>query len=515
MSDSEEPVTSSDLAQRGFIFSYILDARANRSWYHGPVARSGFASRLTLIVVTALLVAGAVSYFAWRQSVPGVRAELSPAPKFIGLKTPLTLSLRAARGGVRSVEVVVVQGATRAVVAQQAFPEPVANEQRLEITMAAKELGLQEGAATLEVRARDGFRRPVRVDHRPIVSAPVTIDLTPPSLEVLGATHYLHQGGGGLATLRVKGAARSGVKVGDVFFPAFPAGAADSGLAVALFALPWNLPNLTTITAWADDEAGNSVSRPLPAELKPRRFPSGTVDLTEQFLSTKLPELLPERGTIAREQFVAAFLTVNRDLRKKAEDTKRQLATRTQPRPLWEGAFIQPRNTKVFSNFAESRSYRYNGQQVDTAVHLGYDLASLKHSPVPAANSGVVVFAAPLTIYGNTVVVDHGLGLQTLYGHLSSIEVKEGDQVKQGQALGRTGITGLAVGDHLHYEVLIGGVSVTPVEWWDGRWIRDHIGRPLHEANIPLLQSEFPAGASDERPAAPTRKRRGARPERG
>ncbi len=152
---------------------------------------------------------------------------------------------------------------------------------------------------------------------------------------------------------------------------------------------------------------------------------------------------------------------------------------------------------------------------MDTAVHLGYDLASLKHSPVPAANSGVVVFAAPLTIYGNTVVVDHGLGLQTLYGHLSSIEVKEGDQVKQGQALGRTGITGLAVGDHLHYEVLIGGVSVTPVEWWDGRWIRDHIGRPLHEANIPLLQSEFPAGASDERPAAPTRKRRGARPERG
>jgi len=212
---------------------------------------------------------------------------------------------------------------------------------------------------------------------------------------------------------------------------------------------------------------------------------------------------------------VAAFLTVNRDLRKKAEDTKRQLATRTQPRPLWEGAFIQPRNTKVFSNFAESRSYRYNGQQVDTAVHLGYDLASLKHSPVPAANSGVVVFAAPLTIYGNTVVVDHGLGLQTLYGHLSSIEVKEGDQVKQGQALGRTGITGLAVGDHLHYEVLIGGVSVTPVEWWDGRWIRDHIGRPLREANIPLLQSEFPASDAGERPAAPTRKRRGARPERG
>ena len=109
------------------------------------------------------------------------------------------------------------------------------------------------------------------------------------------------------------------------------------------------------------------MERALPSQLKPRRFPAGTVALTEQFLSTKLPELLPERGPIPPDQFTA-FLTVNRDLRKKAEDTKRQLAARTQPRPLWEGAVIQPRNTKIYFNFAESRSYRYNGKEVDTAV---------------------------------------------------------------------------------------------------------------------------------------------------
>ncbi len=475
------------------------------------MARSRVKLWLTLILVPALLVTGAILYLAWRQRVPGVRVELSPAPKFIGLKTPLTLDLRGTRGGVRSVEVTLVQGAARAVVAQRAFSGPVASEQRAEVTVAGRELGLREGAATIEVRAHDGFWRPIRVDDRPIVSAPVTIDLTPPSLEVLAATHYLHQGGGGLAALRTKGAARAGVKVGETLFPAYAAGEADGGLAVALFALPWNLPDGTPITAWAQDEAGNTVSRAVASEVKPRRFPAGTVELTEQFLSTKLPELLPERGPIPRDQFAAAFLIVNRDLRRKAEDAKRQLATRTQPRPLWEGAFIQPRNTKVFSNFAESRSYRYHGQEVDTGVHLGYDLASVRQSPVPAANSGEVVFAEPLTIYGNTVVVDHGLGLQTLYGHLSSIEVKEGDAVKQNQELGRSGFTGLAVGDHLHYEVLIGGVSVTPVEWWDGRWIRDHIGRPLHEANIPLLRSEFPAGDSDQRPAAPARTPRSAR----
>jgi murein DD-endopeptidase MepM/ murein hydrolase activator NlpD len=164
----------------------------------------------------------------------------------------------------------------------------------------------------------------------------------------------------------------------------------------------------------------------------------------------------------------------------------------------------------VFSNFAETRTYRYQGQDVDTQVHLGYDLASLKTSPVPAANSGIVVYAAPLSIYGNTVVIDHGWGLQTLYGHLSTLEVKEGDQVKKGQELGRSGATGLALGDHLHFEVLIQGVSVTPVEWWDGKWIRDHVGRPLREANIQLLQSDQPATSEESTaaPAAPPRRRR-------
>ncbi|HEY7205330.1 MAG TPA: hypothetical protein VIG37_08180, partial [Methylomirabilota bacterium] len=81
-----------------------------------------------------------------------------------------------------------------------------------------------------------------------------------------------------------------------------------------------------------------------------------------------------------------------------------------------------------------------------------------------------------------------------------------------GQELGRSGATGLALGDHLHFEVLIQGISVTPVEWWDGKWIRDHVGRPLREANIPLLQSDQPAaGTDEERPAASPSPRRRSR----
>src|SRR5262249_11236594 len=133
---------------------------------------------------------------------------------------------------------------------------------------------------------------------------------------------------------------------------------------------------------------------------------------------------------------------------------------------------------------------------------VGEDRAAARQSPVRAATKGAVVCAEPLTIYGNTVVIDHGLGLQTLYAYLSSTAVKVGDVVEKGQEIARTGSTGLAIGDHLHYEVLGNGVSVTPPEWWDGKWIRDHIGKPLKEAGLPEIAG---AEARDEGPAAPAR----------
>ena len=476
------------------------------------MARSTFNFWLTIIVVPSLLVVGALGHLAWRQSVPGIRASLDPEPRWIGVRTPLAVDLRAARGGVRSMEIGLRQGSANVVIVQQAFTGAPTNDQRVALQVTGATLGLREGAATLEVLARDGFWRPIRVDDRPILSAPVMLDLTPPSLEVVAATRYWAQGGGGLVVLRSKGASRVTVTVGGLAFRAYPAGPPESSLFVDLVALPWNYEAGTPITAVAQDEAGNVTSRTVAVEVKARSFKTDTIEIKDAFLERKLPELLPERaGTIAAGDPLAAFLTVNRDSRKQAEEVKRALGAKTQPRPLWEGVFIQPRNTKVFSNFAETRTYRYHGKVVDTQIHFGYDLAAVQHGPVPAANSGVVIFAGPLSIYGNAVVVDHGLGLQTLYAHLSSIAVKEDDQVAKEQELGRTGSTGLALGDHLHYEVLINGVSVTPLEWWDAAWIRDHVGRPLREASLPLIQSVMPAETRDDAGQATGRRRRASR----
>lgn len=461
--------------------------------------RSGWKTWLLVTLILSFIIVGTISYFGWRQSVPGVSAALMPPPKFIGLKTPLILGLAATRGGLQSFEVRLVQGTQKVTVVQQTFEPPLVNEKGVTVTVEGRSLGLREGAATLEVYAKDGFWRPVRLDDRSILTQPVTLDLTPPTLDLLAATQYLAQGGGGLVVYRAKGATRAGVNVGGIFFPGFPVGPADAGTHVAMVAVPYDFPVASPIVLTAQDEAGNSASRSVSSEIKPRKFPRAAVEIREAFLERKLPELLPERGSVPAGELLQAFLTVNRDKRRQAEEAKRTVSTKTQPKALWQGAFLQPKNTKVFSNFAETRSYRFRGQDVDTQVHFGYDLASVKESPVPAANRGTVVFAGPLTIYGNTVILDHGLGLQTLYAHLSLIDVHEGQTVDKGAALGRTGSSGLAIGDHLHYEVLIHGISVTPLEWWDARWIRDHILKPLREANVPLVEADEtkdePAGA--------------------
>ena len=353
------------------------------------MARPSAKFWLFLVLIPALAIVGGVSVLAWRQTVPGVKAELVPIPRFLGVKTPLTVVLRAAKGGLVSAELRLVQGQGRVVLASPTFTGGPA-EQRLDLTVEGRSTGLREGQATLEVRARDNYWRLLRVDDRPVLTLPVTLDFSPPTLEVLGSTRYLTRGGGGLVALRARGASRVGVNAGGVFFPAVPAGVEGSGTMVAMLALPWDLPAGATISVLAQDEAGNTVTRGVPAEIKARRFPTDTIELKEEFLRQKVAELLPEKANAGPAEIIPAFLRINREQRKAAEQTKRELAARSQPRPLWEGAFVQPRNTKVFSNFAETRSYRYEGREVDVQVHLGYDLASSRHSPVPAANSGVV-----------------------------------------------------------------------------------------------------------------------------
>ena len=456
-----------------------------------------------LVPLLALAVVASVAYLAWRQSVPGVRVAVTP-PRAIGYKTTIPLAVEATRGQVAHVEARIVQGDK--VVTALTQDGKLGRRADVPLAIDSAALGLREAPATLEVWARDDFWRPLRARDRVVASVPLTIDLTPPRIDVVATTRYLHPGGVGVVVFRVSDAARADVRVGTTAtFPSFAAGAAER---VALVALPFDFVPGTPLKVTAEDDAGNGASRGIAFEMLPRRFRRDRIEVRDAFLELKVPELLPQRPP--SQPLLDGFLVINRDLRRQAEEAKRTFAAKTADRPLWEGPFVQPPNTKVFSNFAETRTYTYGGREIDTQVHYGYDLASTRQAPVPAANKGVVAFAGPLTIYGNTIVLDHGWGLMTLYGHLSTIAVKAGDAVAKGQEMGRTGATGLALGDHLHYEVLVNGVSVTPLEWWDAKWIRDRFNGPLKAAGLPVVAG-VDGTDGDDTPKAPARTRTRAR----
>lgn len=466
-------------------------------------SRSRTKSRAVLAFLLLVAVVGSVSYLGWRQSVPRVRATVTP-PRAIGHKSTIPLTVEATRGQVARVEVRLIQEGKSSILL--ARDGALGARVDLPLTIESAALGLREGAASLEVWGRDDFWRPLRQRDRVVATVPLTVDLTPPRIEIVASTQYLAPGGVGVVVFKVTDASRADVSVGPVPFPSFPAGGQTR---VALVALPYNYTAGTPIKIAAQDEAGNVANRGVVAEILPRRFRQDRIEIRDPFLELKVPELLPQRPP--SQPLLDGFLVINRDLRRQAEEAKRQFAAKTADKPLWEGAFVQPRNTKVFSNFAETRTYVYRGREIDTQVHYGFDLASTKQAPVPAANKGVIAFVGPLTIYGNTVVIDHGWGLMTLYAHLSSIGVKVGDTVDKGQELGRSGDTGLAVGDHLHYEVLVNGISVTPVEFWDAKWIRDRFNGPLKAAGLPLITGVGATGGGDETVPAPARPRRSRR----
>jgi murein DD-endopeptidase MepM/ murein hydrolase activator NlpD len=226
----------------------------------------------------------------------------------------------------------------------------------------------------------------------------------------------------------------------------------------------------------ARDEAGNEAVAGFWYKLFPKKFRSRDIQLEDSFLQKVVPEII-SRTPDLRDQgdLLKTFLEINSDLRKANHQFLVKLSAKSPARFLWKDPFLQLSNSQVESLFADHRTYFYQGKEVDRQDHVGFDLSVTQQYPIEAANDGLVVYADYFGIYGNSVILDHGYGLLSLYGHMSSISVKPGQEVKQKEILGRSGATGLAGGDHLHFGMFLEGVPVNPTEWWDGKWIREHV----------------------------------------
>jgi murein DD-endopeptidase MepM/ murein hydrolase activator NlpD len=238
----------------------------------------------------------------------------------------------------------------------------------------------------------------------------------------------------------------------------------------------------TRKAAHAFDNADNEAKRTFFYHIRKKNFLTDKINISDKLLEvivTSFPSQIfePDQTNIEK------YLFLNRSLREKSHATIQKLCESPSEERLWDGTWLRMKNAATMAKFADRRIYYYGGNIVDRASHLGIDLASLANSPVQAANTGKVIFAQDLYIYGQTVIIDHGQGLYTLYGHLSDISAAVGQTVTKGDIIGTTGTTGLSMGDHLHFGFLIHGVPVNPIEWWDSHWIKDNIYKKLDERN--------------------------------
>ncbi len=448
-----------------------------------PSLDSQPTARLRNFLLLLVLGAAAVLAFAWfRGGAPVITALDAPAA--IGTRKLVSFSIRAG-AGVASVEAHYVQAGKTIALGRRTFSPrhwfttggAPAVAHFLFQAGRADHPELKDGAAELVVTARAANLRGAQAAFRQAV----TISSQPPSVYAMTSRVYLNQGGSAVAVYHVSSnAVKSGVEVAGDFFPGYPLPhAAPGGAGVtmfAFFAFPYNAPVAQPPVLQASDAAGNTATASLPVKIFPQTFRSRPMTITDSFIARVVMPIIANTPSIQDQHNpLQNFLLVNRTLRRTDEADLVQAAKLTQPHMFWHGVFVQLDHAMVEARFADHRSYVYDGKVVDQEDHLGYDLASIRHAPVPAGNAGRVIWTKYFGIYGNCILIDHGYGLMSLYAHLNDFEVKPGQMVAKGQIIAHTDSTGLAGGDHLHVSMLIDGVQVNPLEWWDPHWVAGRI----------------------------------------
>jgi len=451
--------------------------------------RSG---RRFLFLMAAIAMAwGAVMTFRLGEP-PAI--DIEPGLPGIGKRTPVTVVFQESSRGLTELLVEFVQGDRVEVLAEAEhqprepwkFWGPAVESDEITVEVGSETLeGLKTGEAMIRASAWPAgtwLRKPSPTVEEMVLP----VRLTPPSIGVRSRYNYVVPGGSAVVVYTVGDTSvRDGVQIKDWWFPGLPLPGDETGLRFALFAIPFDLPNESEIRLVAADDVGNRGQASFVDRFFPRQFRTDTIEITDGFMERVVPAIMAATPGIEDQgDLLQNYLWINGELRRRNTETLLELAADSRPEFLWDQVFVPMSDGQVMSAFADRRTYRYKGEVVDHQDHLGFDLASVVHADIQAANRGVVLLASFFGIYGNAVVIDHGFGLMSLYGHLSSIEVTVGQSVERGQVVGRSGETGLAGGDHLHFTPLIHGQPVNPVEWWDRAWIRERFAAKLGPAFV-------------------------------
>lgn len=428
------------------------------------------------IILTIVILILIPASFLLIQRLEGEQPEVkvSNFPEFIGKESKLELMISDQKSGVRKVWISLIQNGKEITVFKEEykrkniFKSGDVKTRSVEVKITPASLKVSDGKALIRIAAWDHSWRL----NKTYIEKNVTIDTTPPEVDVISRSHRIYQGGTGLVIYRIpENGIKSGVVAGENFFPGHSGYFSNKKIHMAFFALSHKQGPKTKLYLKAVDPAGNVRLAGFPHLIIPRPGRRDKIRLSDNFLKWKLPQFNTDQNATLIKQ----FLHVNGNIRRQNGIELTSPSDKTKNDILWEGRFLRLPGSSNRAKFADHRSYYYNRRVVDHQYHLGIDLASYKNAPVPAANSGIIVLNKKIGIYGKTVIIDHGFGVFTTYSHLSSTLVEKGRKVKKGDIIGRTGITGMTGGDHLHYGMYVNKVFVNPIEWWDTNWIKNNI----------------------------------------
>ena len=448
------------------------------------------------LVLILLVAAGGAWVVAGRMPAPSIAIE--KPEKFVGTSTPLQITITAPNAPtMKPIRVVFEQNGKQTPLFSLDEPGKAQITQdgtdKVRIT---HELGkqtvpdLQAGAAKIIVTAGRPVMRGMRTLET-TASHDVQVRLERPRVSVISTHHYVNLGGTEFIVYRATpDDVESGVVVGDIEYPGYPAAGAtvegvkitDPAVRVAFFALLYDQDLNTPMRVYARDPAGNTARADFDHRTFPKPFKKSSIPIDDKLLDRVVPAILEGTTEVKPEgDNLAKFLVINGELRRKNAEKIASFAKQSSRRDAVAGCRLprvheQRRRVRVCR--PSHLHLQRQGSRQAGAPRVRSRLVQ-RAAPIVAANRGKVLFADELGIYGNCVIVDHGMGVQSLYAHLSSIEVKAGQDVEKEQTLGRSGMTGLAGGDHLHFTMLVNGHMVNPVEWWDSHWIEDRILRKL------------------------------------
>ena len=424
----------------------------------------------------------------FERNVPMIQSD---STMYWNRKDPLKINI-ADESALKSYEVRVSDGVHEVILANEIFLENV-NQKMIEIVYPKKAIRgvmLDPKATKLQVMVTATDKSNWNFMQGNSVSKVIDIhvDYKRPNVNVLANSYSITRGGSALVVFQVKDEALRSfyVEAGGKRFKAQPY--REDGYYATLIAWPFNRDNFTANIV-AKDRAGNKRITNIPLYLMAKKYKTSWIQAKDKFIDGKISDLIdtePKYSTITNR--LEKLKAVNETMRLENEDVIHKLGNSVSDEILdsWRVKKFYPlKNGAKVASFGDERHYYYEEKEneVSHSYHVGLDMASTKMAKIVSSNAGRVVFAEYNGIYGNMPMIDHGMGLYTIYGHCSNIIVSVGDEVSEGTVIAQTGKSGLALGDHLHFGILVQGVEVRPEEWMDSKWIRDNIDKVFREAD--------------------------------